>query len=135
MTESEDNVALVRRMYDAFATRDLDAIVAIVDPAIQVTQTSLLPWGGEYHGLEGLAAFFGKLTETITSAVTPRAIYSAGDRVVQAGRTAGTVNASGASFDVDEVHILTVRDRRVVRFEAHIDTPAMLAALGAAEAS
>jgi ketosteroid isomerase-like protein len=45
------------------------------------------------------------------------------------------VNASGASFDVDEVHILTVRDRRVVRFEAHIDTPAMLAALGAAEAS
>jgi ketosteroid isomerase-like protein len=130
MTEADDNVALVRRMYDAFATRDLDAIVAIVGPDIEITQTALLPWGGEYRGLEGLAAFFGKLTENITSAVTPHAIYSAGDRVVQAGRTAGTVNASGTAFDIDEVHILTVRDGKVVRFEAHIDTPAMLAALG-----
>jgi ketosteroid isomerase-like protein len=122
-------------MYDAFAARDLDAIVAIVGADIEITQTPLLPWGGEYHGLEGLAAFFGRLTETITSAVTPHAIYCAGDRVVQAGRTAGTVNTTGAAFDVDEVHILAVRDGKVVRFEAHIDTPEMLAALGAGVAS
>jgi ketosteroid isomerase-like protein len=73
--------------------------------------------------------------ETIASAVTPYAISSAGDRVVQAGRTTGTVNTTGAAFDVDEVHILTVRDGNVVRFEAHIDTPAMLGALGAGAAS
>ena len=46
------------------------------------------------------------------------------------GKTAGTVNATGAAFDVDELHLLTVRDGKVVRFEAYIDTPAMLAALG-----
>ena len=41
------------------------------------------------------------------------------------------MNANGAPFDVQEMHLLTVRDGRVVRFEAHIDTPAMLEALQA----
>ena len=61
--------------------------------------------------------------------MTIQTVYAAGDTVVQIGRTAGTVNATGASFDVQEVHLLTVRDGKVVRFEAHIDTPAMLEAL------
>ena len=49
---------------------------------------------------------------------------------MQVGRTAGTVNATGVEFDVDEVHVLTLRDGKVVRFAATIDTPAMLDALG-----
>ncbi|HEY3724801.1 MAG TPA: hypothetical protein VGN59_15720 [Acidimicrobiia bacterium] len=53
------------------------------------------------------------------------------DRVVQRGRTAGTVRASGSTFDVAEVHVWTLRDGRVVAAELFIDTPAMLAALQA----
>jgi ketosteroid isomerase-like protein len=44
---------------------------------------------------------------------------------------AGTVNASGAAFSIDEVHVFTVADGVIVRFEAYIDTPAMLDALHA----
>ena len=125
------HVELVLRLYDAFAAVDLDAILEIVGPEIHISQTDQLPWGGEYDGYEGLATFFGRLRDAITSQVTPHAVYAAGaDRVVQAGKTAGTVNATGAAFDVDELHLLTVRDGKVVRFEAYIDTPAMLAALG-----
>lgn len=124
------NVKLVRRLYDAFAASDFDTILAVMDPELVVTQADALPWGGEFHGYEGLATFFGRLREHITSEVTHAALYGAGDHAVQFGRTAGTVNATGAAFDIDEMHLFTIRDGRVVRFEAYIDTPAMLSALG-----
>src|SRR4029077_19917706 len=100
------------------------------DPGMEVVQTPLLPWGGEFHGHDGLGEFFGQLTGAISSRVTIHNVFAAGDQVVQVGRTAGTVNATGAEFDVDEVHVLTLRDGKVVRFAATIDTPAMLDALG-----
>jgi ketosteroid isomerase-like protein len=124
------NVVLVERLYQAFDALDLEAIAEIIDPEVDIHQSDELPWGGDFHGHEGLAQFFGRLRETITSRVTTQVVFAAGDDVVQIGRTAGTVNASGAAFDVDEMHLFTVRDGRVVRFEARIDTPAMLQALG-----
>ncbi len=123
------NVSVVRRLYEAMAAGDLATIFEIFDANVEVTQTPELPWGGEFHGHDGLAKFFGELTSHISSKVTIHVVFAAGEKVVQVGRTAGTVKASGTAFDIDEVHILTIRDKKVVRFEAHIDTPAMLAAL------
>lgn len=132
MGEATDRVQLVRRLYAALAAVDLETILEVFDPEVEIHQTGELPWGGDFRGHDGLGAFFGLLREHITSAVTIQTVFEAGDVVVQVGRTAGTVNASGATFDVEEVHLLTVRDGRVVRFEAHIDTPAMMRALGTA---
>jgi ketosteroid isomerase-like protein len=126
----EANVKTVRRLYDAFAATDLETILALTDLEIEIVQTPLLPWGGEFHGQEGLGEFFGKLTGAISSRVTIHNVFASGDQVVQVGRTAGTVNGSGVEFDVDEVHVLTLRNGKIVRFAATIDTPAMLDALG-----
>jgi hypothetical protein len=125
------NVVVVKRLYEALAATDLETILAILHEDIVFEQTDELPWGGTFTGHEGMGQFFGALTGTITSKVTHTAVFAAGDQVVQVGRTAGTVNSNGAAFNVDEVHIHTVRDGRVVRWEARIDTPAMLEALGA----
>lgn len=123
------NVDLVHRLYAALAAVDLDTILQIFDPDVEVHQTDELPWGGDFQGHEGLGRFFGLLREHITSTVTIQTVYAAGYEVVQFGRTSGTVNATGNPFDVQEMHLLTVRDGKVVRFEAHIDTPAMVEAL------
>ena len=123
------NVELVRRLYAALEAIDLETILELFDADVEVHQTPELPWGGDFQGHDGLGRFFGLLRENITSKVTIQTVYAAGDTVVQIGRTAGTVNATGAPFDVQEVHLLTVRDGKVVRFAAHIDTPAMLEAL------
>lgn len=133
MTEptAHPNVELVRRLYVALEAVDLETILEIFDPEVEVHQTEELPWGGDFQGHDGLGRFFGLLRENITSTVTVQAVYAAGDEIVQMGRTAGTVNATGAPFDVQEMHLLTIRDGKVVRFEAHIDTPAMLDALRA----
>jgi uncharacterized protein len=126
MTEKTE---LLARTYRAFAERDVETVVAMVDPSITIWQTEELPWGGHYEGLDGFAAFFGKLTGTITSTVEVEDIYEAGDHVVQIGFTRGTVNATGVGFDVREAHVWEIRERKAVSFRAYIDTPAMLAAL------
>jgi ketosteroid isomerase-like protein len=131
MAAEHPNVALVRSFYDALAARDLDTIGVLASPEIEITQTDELPWGGRFHGHDGLGQFFLALVGTITSQVTIERIYASGDEVVQVGRTAGTVNVSGAEFDVAEVHVLTVQDGLITRFDARIDTPAMLEALNA----
>ena len=128
MTERTDVVA---RIYDAMAARDLDTLLTLLDPSVTVWQTELLPWGGSYEGIEGFGEFALKLIGTITSAVEIERLYEAGDHVVQSGRTRGTVNTTGAAFDVAETHVWEVRDGKAVSMRAYIDTPAMLAALRA----
>lgn len=131
MSDADSALALIRRMYGAFATADFDTILEIAAPDIEVIQAAELPWGGHFRGHDELGTFMLTLAGTIESTVTHHELFAAGDRVVQVGRTAGTVRATGASFDIAEVHVWTVRDGRAVRFEAYIDTPAMLAALEA----
>lgn len=123
------NVALVKRAYEAFARRELRTILSLLDPEVEIHQASEIPWGGRYTGHAEAAAFFGKLVQTITSQVTFERFVDAGDQVVAIGRTRGTVNATGKTFDVPVAHVWTIRDGLVARVEYYIDDPTMLAAL------
>lgn len=124
------DIQVIEAVYAAMATKDLEALFALLDPAIVVTQDRALPWGGRFEGHDGFATFGLTLTGTIDSAVTIESIFEADGDVIQMGRTRGTVVATGTPFDVAEVHRWTLRDGRPVRAHFSIDTPAMLAALG-----
>jgi uncharacterized protein len=50
---------------------------------------------------------------------------------VVVGRTRGTVHATRRQFDVPIAHVWRIVDGRATRWEAYIDTPAMLEALAA----
>lgn len=125
------DIEVVQAVYAAMAARDFDALFALLDPEIVVTQDPRLPWGGRFEGHDGFAAFGLALTGAISSAVTTEAIYEADGDILQVGRTRGTVVATGVAFDIAEVHRWTLRDGRPVRAHFSIDTPAMLAALAA----
>lgn len=51
------DVAIVTRLYEAFAAQDLDPILQLVDEKCVVTQDASLPWGGRHVGHEGVGAF------------------------------------------------------------------------------
>ena len=125
-TEHEE---LIRDVYDAYARRDMAAALSRFSPEVEFVQTDLLPWGGRYQGIEGAKSSLGKLIAHVDSRVEVEEIISAGDHVVVIARTRGTARASGAAFDVRAVHVWTVKEGSVRRFEAYIDTPAMLSAL------
>ncbi len=58
-------------------------------------------------------------------------MFQAGEHVVQHGRTAGTVRATGVAFDIAECHVWRVVDGRAVEARNFIDSAAMLEALSA----
>lgn len=123
------NVAVIEAVYDAFRRRDLPAVFALLADDVEIYQSSAIPWGGTYRGHEGAATFFTNLMTAITSTVTLERCVDAGDHVVAIGRSHGTVNGSGAPFDVPIAHVWTLRDGKIVRVEYFIDLPTILAAL------
>jgi ketosteroid isomerase-like protein len=128
---TQDNLAVVRGVYDAFARGDVPGIFGLFHPEAEVYQSSRLPWDGEYRGHEELGAFLTKLTGSVESKVEPeRLIDDEEGHVVQIGRTRGRVRATGREFDVPETHLWTVEGGKVTRYEAYIDTPKMREALG-----
>jgi ketosteroid isomerase-like protein len=128
---SEENVRIIVDIYEAFARRDTEALLSLIDPEFEAYQTPLLPWGGEYKGQQGLMSFATLLAGHVDAQVEPQEFVEAGDRVAVIARTRGRVRANGSEFDVRAVHVWTLKGEKVLRFEAYIDTPGMLRALGA----
>lgn len=125
------DVEIVERIYAAMAARDVMTLLGLLDGEFVVTQDPALPWGGRHVGHEGFANFAAALTGNISSVVTTLAMYESDGDVVQFGRTKGTVVASGAEFDVAEMHRWTIRDGKAIAAHFSIDTAAMLRALAA----
>lgn len=121
-------IDVVRAVYRAYAGRDLAAIQALYHPDCEIYQSDLLPWGGEYLGYSGLQQFFARLTGTISTEIVDEQLFEAGDRVVSIGRTRGKALATGQHFELPAVHIYTVSNGKILRYEAYVDTPAMLSA-------
>jgi ketosteroid isomerase-like protein len=124
-----ENIEIIKTIYEAFAQQDLATLLALVDPACEITQDASLPWGGRHVGHDGVATFAVALVGAIDSTVTIESLFEADGQVIQCGRTKGNVRANGNGFDVPEVHIWTLREGKVVAAHFAIDTPAMLAAL------
>ena len=123
------DIEVVQAVYAAMADRDFGRLFELLDENCVVTQDPALPWGGRHVGHDGFASFGLTLTGTIDSAVTTGALFVADGDVIQYGRTRGTVRATGAAFDIPEVHRWTIFDGKAVAAHFSIDTAAMLEAL------
>jgi len=60
----------------------------------------------------------------------PAVYIPAGKHVAVYGKLRGRATATDRGFELDIVHLWQVTDGKIDRFEAFIDTPAMLRALG-----
>ena len=126
---AENNKEIITNLYAAFARRDLSALLQWIDPQIEITQTTELPWGGSFQGQQGLMSFASKLLANQDSQVEMEELVESGDRVVAIGHMRGLVRANQREFDVRAVHVWTLNDGKAIGFEAYIDTPKMLEAL------
>jgi hypothetical protein len=128
-TSAPQNLDVVRPIYDAYAKKDLEAILAPLDDEFEFRQSQLVPWGGSYRGREGFMEFLGKITTHVDSAVEIEETIEAGDHVVVIGRSRGTVKATSRPFDVRAVHVWNLRAGKPLSLDVYLDTPAMLEAL------
>lgn len=126
---------VVKAVYAAYSSGNLAAIAALYDPQCELEQSALVPWGGTYQGHHGLQQFFERLTSSIDTRIVDETLFEAGDKVVSIGRTKGIARTTGRSFELPAVHVYTVRNGTISRFEAYVDTPGMLGAIGSGTAS
>ena len=121
---SQENVEIVRRIYDAVARRDVQSILALYDPDIEVrfspgTLADRIGEAGSFHGHEGLRAFDRELRQAFEDFETNYdELLDAGERVVSVARYRATGRRSGIEIDgPPQFGIWTVRGGRVIRVD------------------
>jgi ketosteroid isomerase-like protein len=120
-----DQTAAARRLYDAFAARDVQALRdALADDFVgRVSDGMPLGVGGEHSGPEEMIRdVWGKVFADYEIDVDAERFYPSGDHVVAVGHYRGTVRASGRPVEASFAHVLTIRDGRIARLDQITDT-------------
>ena len=115
---SQENIAFVRGLYEAFARGDVPAVLAGFDENIEWNEAEGMPYGGQYHGPQAVAEnVFAPITDDFDDfSVTPDEILADGERVVSLVTYRGTGKESGKALEMLAAHAWTVRDGKVTNF-------------------
>ncbi|MFL6353545.1 MAG: nuclear transport factor 2 family protein [Bryobacteraceae bacterium] len=127
----QQNTALVRKLYDAFARGDIKTILDNLTGDVEWIQDgpSVIPYAGRKTGATQVRQFFDALVGTQENVkLTLDHFISQGDEVATLGRYAATVKATGKQFDSRVAHFFTIRDGKVSRWIGTGDTTDAVAA-------
>ena len=127
---SQLNVEIVRSVYDAFDSGDLEGLLDHMDDGVEVYATEGLPWSGTYSGRDGMREFIDAVETHVSLSIQTDELIDSGNSVAQIGRVVGQAYATGSHFDIREIHIWGVHERKVVSFQNYTDTQAQRRALG-----
>ena len=122
---ARDNKQLVMECYQLFLKGDIRSLLDRCDDNADWVErdSECIPFAGTYQGKGEIAEFFTKLADGAEPiSFTPREFIAEGDKVVVVGEASWLAKPTGRSFDSPWVHVLTVRDGKIVRFEAYNDT-------------
>jgi len=128
---TENNVQLVKRLYDAMARGDMVAVLALMsdDVTVVVPGPAGLGAGGTWHGHEGVQQCFRKLRELQRNErLEIEDFVAEADRVVVLLHVAATVLSTGKMFESDIIHFFTVKDGKIVSLRDFFDTAAVVEA-------
>ena len=104
---SRENVEVVRRVYEAVAAGDSEAVLAKYDPGVEL-DFSRSPFGSVldksvYRGHEGLRSFIRERYEALEKAEDDcQELIEAGDKVISVVTSRGRGRESG--IDVEQTH-------------------------------
>jgi ketosteroid isomerase-like protein len=113
---SQDNVEIVRSLYEAGGDRE--RLLALADPDIVVDATRRVFNPTTHVGTDGLRRMFAEADEIWDQfLVEPLELIDAGDRVVVTVRVVGKGKGSGAEVRQHSAQIWTLREGRVIRWE------------------
>jgi ketosteroid isomerase-like protein len=130
----EENVSKVKRLYDSFKRREVDSIMAMfADNAVMhgPAPSGVLPWGGTYNGRSGVAQFFKTLGESLEPQQFDLNDFIAQDnKVVVLGYQKGRAKPTGRPYEIEFVHVWTIRDDgKFIEFRVYNDTASLVEAL------
>jgi uncharacterized protein len=122
---AENNLAFVRPLYAAFAGRDIEAIATLLSPDVEWTEPSnpFNPAGGTGYGHAGFLGWLriGNESEEIL-VLEPRKFLADQDSIAVVGYTKCLLKPTGRAYETDFVHVITMKQGKIARFEEFFDT-------------
>jgi ketosteroid isomerase-like protein len=118
---SQENVEIVREVYEASARGDSAAVFELYDPAVEwdasrAPMPRLIGGGRILHGHDGLRTFFRE-RNAIWGEIedAPKELIDAGDQVVSADIERGRGRSSGVEVEMTQYAVWTIRNEKIVR--------------------
>jgi ketosteroid isomerase-like protein len=131
---SQENIEVVKRLYEAFQVGGLDAALEYLDPEILWEDLDALPGGGTYRGFDGLRQSLDRFSEAWGDlSLTAEELVDAGDAVVVAHRWRATGKSSGTPIDTVTWNVFWLRDGKVVRRRAFLERASAFDAAAASQ--
>ena len=124
------DIEVVKATFAAFATRDLETVLALADPDIEFTAVTGEHAGrtDPYKGHDGLRAYFRDVAEVWEELrLTPREFRAAGDLILVIGKVSARSSARTVSGSTG--WIWRVRDGKVVYGRVYASAADAIAAL------
>ncbi|MDQ3671383.1 MAG: nuclear transport factor 2 family protein [Actinomycetota bacterium] len=117
---SQENVDIVRRVFEAAAQRDAAAVSELYDADVEWDSSGTLPGevesGGGARGYESLQAWFRQWHEAWDDvAYGVEELVDAGDQVVSTVTMRGRGRVSGLEVEHPQYAVWTIRDLKVVK--------------------
>ena len=126
-----ENTELVHQAYQHFKNADIQSVLGLLSEDVEWTLFEIegVPFSGTRRGPERVGEFFSEVfdTEEVLH-FEPRELVAQGDKVVALGNYAWRVKSTGLEYETDFVHVFTVRDGKVARYQEFMDTAVVGAA-------
>jgi ketosteroid isomerase-like protein len=129
--DAQQNKQLAMQAYQMFNDKNIKGLLDMYQDDVEWigADNEHIPMAGNYHGKAGVAQFFAKLDEMLEAiSFEPKKFIAEGDTVVAIGDSRWRVKSTGQSYDNPWVHVMTIRDGKVARFQQYNDTAAAEAA-------
>jgi len=131
---SEENVEIVRQLYDAMNRDDVDGFLQLCAPGFEVRDLPELPDSSVAVGHDALRAWWVELFDSFDALrFDPEEFIDAGDRVVVVNHGTARGRGSGAEVEMHFGSVWTLNDGKAVRLTSHSDRAAALEAAGLSE--
>ena len=141
---SEDNIALVRSLYEAFGRGDVPAILETMSHDVvweawdndNTAQEAGVPWVLPRRGRDGVAGFFADVAAGLEfHGFEPRNLMEGGNQVAATIAFDATAKATGERIQDEEIHLWTFDDAgKVTGMRHYIDTAKHIRAVKGAPA-
>jgi ketosteroid isomerase-like protein len=117
---SEENVELVKRVYEAAAQRDSEAVLSMYDPGIEwdVSRSRMARLVGEgvYQGHDGLRRFFRAYHDAWQDiSYSFDELIDAGEKVISVDVETARGQLSGADVELTQYGVWTIRDGKIIQ--------------------
>ena len=115
---SQENVEIVRRLYESWAREEFPGPAELLDPDIEYVNPHGAIEPGIRRGLPAFKAAIDKLFEGwSTWTMEPEQFRALGDQVAVVVHYCATARTSGLEVEGRESALLTVRDGKITRYE------------------